>query len=183
MHVRRQLPRRAALLTVSVVTAGLLLAGCGADDPEPKFEAEPSPSTSVSPSPGPSATPASDSPEALIRRWVEELNAAQVDGHVDAYLALSRCGACVTFANRVKGVYDSGGYIKTDGWTIRSISSMGRSGKSAAYKLRILSAPSEMRETSKASVQHLEGGPRTLQVLLIRRNGAWHLDDFLDMGR
>ena len=179
MHVRRSLLRFAALLT-----AGLVLTSCGSDDPEPKFEAEPSPSTSASTSPSPSATAEQESAKEFIRRWVDEANSMQADGQVDEFLAMSpRCEGCATIAHRVRSIYKSGGYIKTDGWTIHSISPMGRTGASATYEVRVTSAPTEYQEAAGGAIESYDGGPRKYQMNLSRRGTEWRLDEYLDMGR
>lgn len=165
MHVRRAL---ALTLTVP-----LLLAGCSDDPaPEPKMP-DPTPSSSA-PSPTESETAEAESPEEFVRRWVEVSNEMQRTGDVDAYLKISgECRPCKQVARQVASAFEAGGYVKTKGWTVRSITDRSGGGK-PIYDVRVDSAPTELKASKSGKPSRLPGGDLTYRFRL-NREAPWQL--------
>jgi hypothetical protein len=103
----------------------LTLPACGGD-PEPRFEEEPSPTPSEVSSSAP-ATEAWEekSPEgavAFAEHWTATFSEAFQTGETDDLQALSagQCGTCRTFIDLIREVYEGGGSIAGDPWSLRS---------------------------------------------------------------
>ncbi len=163
MHVRR------ALALAAVVA--LLLAGCtDAPEPTPKIP-DPTPS-SATPSPTESETVEAESAEDFIRRWASELREMQATGDTDGFRKLGPdCESCLETADRVEQIYQAGGEIQWDGWTILRIGPNGE----ATDEFRVLerSAPTRFRESADAAWTKLAGG-RTEHVMELTPDGdSW----------
>ena len=159
MTARRALALLAAL--------SLLLVGCS-DDPEPKMP-DPPATSSATPTEEPTETetPEAESAEDFIRRWVEVNTAMQNSGATDEYKALStRCQPCQQTASRIEDIYSSGGFVKTDGWTIDRIRDRSGSGSKPVYDLEISSSPTTFRSSQDGKVEKLKGGEIVVRVRL-----------------
>lgn len=114
------------VLTRTVAAAlacGALLAACSSD-PQPKFEDSPSPSPSAS-SASPvveSSSPAkpAQTPEDVVRAWIDARNSALKDGDVESVRGLSttRCRTCEDSYGPIAEVFADGGRYETAGWTV-----------------------------------------------------------------
>lgn len=177
MRVRRLLVPYAAL--------ALLLAGCGGDstaDPPGPSSGSPTATSSTtgsaSPtSPSASQTAAAESPEEFIRRFVKVKNEMVTTGETTAFLRLAgpECGYCQGFADTVTAIYAEGGRVKTRGWRILSINPRGSSGDQLKFRVRILSAPTDYRESESAPVKHLTGGRSDNLFTVFKRNDGFRV--------
>lgn len=172
MHARRHLATL-ALLTSLVLSA---LAGCS-DDAEPKAP-DPTPTPSSTKPTTPTATPSIDDPETpeqVVRTWVEAQNEMQTTGDSTAYSDLSagRCGACTRLIRRVEAIYAAGGWIRTDGWRIRSVVRLVQSEERAEFEVRVVSAATRYVESKGARPIGLEGGRTEHHFYLEPDRGAW----------
>ena len=154
------LVRRALALALVVP---LLLAGCSEDEPEPKMPDPPPTSSEPSPSPTETETPEVESAEDFIRRWSDGLRRMQVTGDSQEFRSLGpTCESCLETADRIDQIYQSGGVIEWDGWTVLSIEPIGNSTRE--YRLLEESAPTRFRDSAGAPWKRLEGG-RTPHVI------------------
>lgn len=159
----------AAVVACAAVAAGAL-AGCEGDGGDPT----PSPSQSASssaPPPSPSestsASPQAETAEEFIRRWVEVRNEMQNTGDTKEYRRLSRgCGPCLDVADRVDVVYQAGGFIRTDGWSVLSVKKVRNQPRVATYHVRVDNAPTEYKESSGGALKSIEPGRPTLEVTI-----------------
>lgn len=176
MHVRRGSP---IMLAATSLVAVLLTTGCGAEASSPSLATEAATQTNQSATASAASDPPPKTPKAFVRLWVKEANSIQADGRVGTFLAMSPgCDACAQFAKRVRKMYRKGGYIHTDGWTVRSITLVQRLPNHASFELKYLSAPTEYQEAAGTAVKHYDGGPGSVQVFLTRRGGNWGLIDY-----
>jgi hypothetical protein len=167
MSVRRALAVAAAL--------PLLLAGCSEGDAEPKMP-DPSP-TSSSPTPTAEPTAEQETPEEFIRRWAQVEAAMENTGDTSEYLALSRaCDACNSLAKTVEGYYADGGYVKWEGWTIRSVRPWVEGGPDD-FAVRVDSAPTKYREEGAGPVKSFPGGRSTYKLTLRPQGTSWVVTD------
>ena len=107
---------------VALLAAALVpLAACS--DDEPTSHPTPSPSmSSSSPTESESPDPQPESAEAFIRRWADATHAMQNAAIPTSFLlSPRRAHRAPTWSHLVVGFYDSGGYVKTDGWTVETI--------------------------------------------------------------
>lgn len=167
MHVRRAL--------ALTVLAPLLLAGCSDGDPE----AEPTPkmpdSSSSTPTPTESESPEVESAEDFIRRWVEVDRAMQNSGKTGEYLSISaKCKTCVTVANRIRGIYEAGGSVRTKGLRILEVTDQSPSGGRRILDVKVESTPTVLKESATAEEERLPGGVLTYRMRL-NAGAPWQL--------
>jgi hypothetical protein len=170
------LPKRylAGLLAIALLT----LAGCSNDSSSSADPATPS-TTSAEPSSTPPETEAPETAEEFVRRWVEVSNEMQNTGETTEYRSISQaCRPCIEVADQVEGYFKAGGYVKTDGWTIRSIEvPKPGAAKKLTLTLDVDSAPTEYVESAGGEIQHFEGGRVLELVTMSRADGDWAVLD------
>ncbi|WP_162598730.1 hypothetical protein [Nocardioides gilvus] len=169
-------PATAALL----LTSALLLTGCGAEEPVPKF----APAPTVAPSAG-TPTPVDEkSAEEFIRRWNDEQRDMQ-KGDTSKYRQIAGdCETCMKAADRIDEIYASGGFVKTDGRKVRSIKPSGPSENAEnTYVVEVYSSPTSYRESSQAPEESLNGGVATYRLQLSRSAGKWAVQDIWTVPR
>jgi hypothetical protein len=147
----------------------LLLAACGGGD-----DSVADPPVSPSP-PSPSAsTPQHESPEAFIRRWADADIAMQNSGHSWVFRRMSRrCKDCIALADRVDAIYNAGGYIRTNGWSIQKLEIVSAKHGRLLVNLRVRSFPTTYRESAQGPKKGYPGGEALYQVGVEKIAEAW----------
>ena len=167
MSVRRALALAAAL--------PLLVAGCSEDDPEPKMP-DPSPSSSSS-TPTAEPTKEQESPEDLIRRWVEVGDQMQRTGEVAEFRRLSRnCQACAQVVDEVRTIYAGGGSIDFDGSQVSLLKRVAPD--PPTFHLNLATAETVIRTADGAVDRRLPSGEGLYVVILNGRPGQWHVANY-----
>jgi hypothetical protein len=153
----------------------LWLAGC-TEDPEP-IVAPPSKSSSPAVSKTPTETPEPETPEEFIRRWSEADTLMQNTGDPSDYLALTDdCSPCRDFADRISGIYEAGGSVKTQGWEILKIKrGSPPNPKQGAYLVTIDSRPTVYTEAEGEKPQRLPGGRELYKVDVVSKGSEWRV--------
>ena len=140
----------------ALTCCGLLALSSCSDDSSSSADPPTPSSTSSEPSP----TQAAETPEEFVRRWVDLNTSMQNTGNTKAFRKISsKCRPCLSTADQVDAIYKAGGYVKTDGWTAKSIkaSEPGTNGD-VQLTIAVNSAPTEYKESSGGQIQRLEGG-------------------------
>lgn len=112
------------LATCAAILLALTLAGCGRDDPEPRFAPTPTEITSspspASPATSPTQEPVALTPEQTVRAWVEAQNTALLSGNTGPLrkLGAPNCTGCEDFIEPIEQVYAKGGRFETTGWVL-----------------------------------------------------------------
>ncbi|MCF6376410.1 hypothetical protein L2K70_02220 [Nocardioides KLBMP 9356] len=165
MHVR-----------LALALAGvLLLAGC-TDDPDPTPKIPEPTSSSPSPTASESETPNAESAEDFIRKWAAVEAQMENTGETAEYRAMSKgCKACSELADNVERVYEAGGYLKWDGWQIKRITQ--REFQDNQYVVKVVSRPTEYKESSNGAVKKLAGGPGAHLLTLKTLGDSWLVVD------
>ena len=171
--------RRSAALAL---VATLVLAGCQ-DEPEPQFE--PTPSDSSSPTdPKSSEQPEAQSAEEFIEDWVDLQRDMQNTGETEAFLAVSdKCIACVQLADLVTRYYDAGGYVETQGWTLRVLNQLSRTGRTIEFEAEIKSAPTVYLEEAGGTVEHLPSGQGKERFVVRSTDGGWQMIEIAEIAQ
>lgn len=174
MHVRRSLTAVAA----APLLLGLLL-GCQEAEPTPKM---PDP-TASSASPTETPTAEQESPEEFIRRWAAVNAEMQRTGKTEDFRLLGPdCEPCESLADRVEGIYASGGEIEWSGWTILKIRKVGHE-TLTTFRVEAKSAPTRYREESEGVWKELPGGRTSQQIDLTREQNSWVVTNAAELPR
>jgi hypothetical protein len=163
---------------VAIVTALVLLGGCGGDEPEPGSGPGSGPSAlSVSPRPTPPPPSPPDpveairevkTPQEFIRLWEKTETEMLNTGDTAVYRAITEgCVPCKKLAKQVEGFYAAGGYVKTKGWRVDSIKRAGKSGGNPVFVVRRTVEPTVYRESKTGPVKGLAGGRTATRVTLV----------------
>ena len=164
MHVRLAL----------AVAGALLLAGCSSDPEATPKMPDPTPSSS-SPTASESETPEAESAEEFIRRWVDVNQKMFVTGETDEFHNLGpNCDDCRKIAETVTNIYDGGGSVDWDGWTILALAPRGAP-SAHAYRYVVRSAPTRYRETSNGPWKRLKGGRGVQLIVLEPAGSSWQV--------
>lgn len=167
-----------ARLTTALATALLLTSCATEDEPVPIFE-----KSTAAPTPSKSPNPEKDphrSPKALIRHWNHLQNEMQL-GDTKAWRELTpNCQTCIQAADQVDNFYTAGGFIQTDGRTIRSIENESGS----TYRVTLDSSSTEYRESAESEVKKLAGGQGVVyHVHLVRDGASWEFWDYAQVAQ
>ena len=159
----------------ALACCGLLgLSSCSDDS---SSSADPPSPTPTSTSSEPSPTQAAETAEEFVRRWVEVDREMQNSGDTAEYLRISReCRPCKAVADQVEGYYSAGGYVKTDGWSIKSLKVAGTE-KRASVTIDVVSAPTRYVESEGEPEQELAGGRGNYLLTLLAEDATWVLTD------
>lgn len=184
-------------LAAGVVAAALplaLLAGCGEDEPQPKFDeptselpsASPSPSGPVEPTP-PAAMKGDDveAAEAFVKYYFGLLNYAKFSGDIKSVreLALPTCVACHAATDSIQSTHRSGGNYQGGEFTVRDLR-MGKLGvASGVHSFRGLVWVDTKREvirgTGDETVDGVYQASKTkLEFVAVRDTAGWHVGEW-----
>jgi hypothetical protein len=143
----------------------VLSASGGGDDSvaDPPISSSPSSSS-------PTSAPHRETPEHFIRRWAAEDTRIQQTGDTRQFRAMSQgCSGCIKLANLVDRIYSHGGYIRTKGWHIRRIASVG----SGSFDLYVLAKATTYTESANGPPHHLPAGPARFRLALRPKGVSW----------
>jgi len=161
--------RRTAALALA---AAVLLAGCQ-DEPEPEFDPTPTESPSKS---EPTEEPEAETAKKFVRDWVETYNAFEASGDSSTYASLNKgCSTCNDIQETVEEAYDSGGFLKSDGWQILGTVD----GTPPTLTATVEVSPSQYKASAGAGVERADGGRIIVEFRVREIAGAWKLTDLI----
>ncbi|QBR93743.1 hypothetical protein [Nocardioides euryhalodurans] len=164
-------------LIAAAITGVLLLAGCQ-DEPQPRFADPPdSPSPSESET---SAVPEAQSPEEVLDAWLATYTEFESTGEPQALRSLSQaCATCEEVIRIVVTAHDRGGYLRSDGWSIKgSPSVIYERPRATGLRAEVEVSPSRYKATANSPVERGTGGVITMEFDLERTNEGWLVSDF-----
>jgi hypothetical protein len=176
---------RSRLLRCAVggVGGAVLLAGC-TSNAEPRPLPEPTASAAVSASPSPAATPPTlpaaaegTSPraaKAFARHYFDVVNYAARTGDTKDLrsLAAPGCVSCEAIASNIERIYNAGGHIESDGWTLQQARSLKTTSTRSILTLGVR-LESEVVVTGEGDKQHHAGRLQPMTMHLMRDAGGF----------
>lgn len=172
--------RRTIRAVASSLALAAALSSCGGD-PEPQFEAEPSaepttssPSASAEPEPWEERT--DDGAVAFVEHWIDEFNTMRATGVTSELVKLSTdgCETCTNFVEYTDQIFNSGGSLETEGWSIISVSQPAEANSDRpVISLRVDQAPQVLRESRNAEPEEFTGGKANFVAYLRWADGRW----------
>ena len=160
-----------------ILAAPLLLSACGGGS-----DSVADPPVSPSSTSSSTATPQRESARDFVRHWVEEDTRMQNSGDTTAFRAMSMgCRGCDAVADRVDSIYDAGGSVHTEGWSLLRVHESTRSGGTRTFELIVNSAPTTYTPAKGATPKHLAGGREHFQIQVMPANGSWTVGQFVQV--
>jgi hypothetical protein len=167
------------LLIALSCLASLWLSGCSTTSSSTADPPAPTPAVS-SGTVEPSATPVPETPEEFVRRWVAADTRMQNTGDGGEYRRMSAtCPNCQRYADYIEGIWKSGGYVKTGGWSIRSARTSKELSKGHYdVTIGIRSDAVEYSEEEGAPVKHYDASESTYVISVSPHRRQWLVTDF-----
>lgn len=166
--------RTRAVLASLVLLPALAAAGCGADDPEPKFAPTPTESSPAGVESTPTGSAEVLGPEETVRAWVSAYNQALASGDVSGLetLADQDCQTCARFVNPIADVHAEGGSFRGGRWELEGAKARG------GGERRVVDAAVSIaggRTLASAGADPVTYGPakHLLKFRMARDGGAW----------
>lgn len=170
MSVAREafaLRRSAVLPLLAAGLAACLVAGCASTaEPGPLPSPSSSPSVSTSTATPPTLPPEAEgtsakAAKAFARHYFDVINYAARTGDTDELRALGTkdCVSCEAIASNIEKIYNAGGHIESEGWSLRQIRGLQTTRTSSVLSLAVFLEPeavvaeSGSRETHKGRRQ------------------------------
>lgn len=179
-------PSRVTKALAGVGLAATLLSACRDSEPEtqPPTSAATSPETTASSSPTPTeptppvlpaaASGRSDAAvKAFVDYWVDTVNYAMTTGDTRPLEASSSdCGGCDDYVDLYRGIYSSGGFLKTTGWT-PTFKQVDSGAGGATVLLEVRAAPVRYRIEQGADTQQSDSNVYQLRLQTKRGASGW----------
>ena len=100
----------------------------------------------------------------------------QNTGLTQDFLQVSHgCQACRTLAATVEGIYQAGGRVETDGWSIEWIKAETESSPAMSFGCASNRLPTTVVRRAGAPGERLDGGDTEQRMVLTRKRGEWNL--------
>ncbi len=112
--------------------------------------------------------------------WVETLNEATDTGNTKTFrsLAAPECTACSDFADQLDTIYDEGGHVETDGWSLdKVVPEAGATDDEVGLLLTVDVAPQKVFADKNAKPQTFKGGKQAFRLHVERTDGDWHVTE------
>ncbi|QNN52285.1 DUF6318 family protein [Nocardioides mesophilus] len=176
-----------ARVVVGPVLLGLAALSACTSSAEPAPLPSPSPSASSSaPAPSPSATPPSLPPaasgtspaaaKAFARHYFDSINYAAATGDTDELRALGAedCVSCEAIASNIEKVYQAGGHIESDGWTVTSIRSLKTTAAASVLSLGVY-LEAEVAVDRRGKTTRHPGQRQPMTMFLVRQPSGYEV--------
>jgi len=167
----------------ALTCCGLLALSSCSD--ESSSSADPPSPTPTSTSSEPSPSQEAETPEEFVRRWVDADTHMQNTGDGADYREMSpECPNCLEYADYIEGIWDAGGYVKTDGWLIkRSRTSEPTETGGVEVTIDVTSTPADFVAKEGDPVQHYEKHEQTYIVALQPIDDGWVATNFSEVAK
>ena len=149
---------------MAAVTTAIVLSSCGGGHSTP--------STATSSLPQVAHQQKAD-PRRFVKRWLAAEVHMQNTGRTGPYLAANpECSTCRTLARFVKKYYAAGGYIRWNGYQIRSIGFTASQG-GGIVTVHAQAAPETIKVSSAEAAKHFPARHATLYVRVAAKAGGY----------
>ena len=121
--------------------------------------------------------------EAFARHYVDLVNYSSATGETAALEAAgtSACKSCAAIAGNVREIYDRGGRIESQGWTIEKIKAVRlTSARAAVLQLSVRQSAETVRKKRNGPTESFDGGMQPM-VMHLRSNSSEWVVDRLDL--
>ena len=112
--------------------------------------------------------------------WVAQMNDASTSGDTDGLraLGLEACEACSDFPQVLEDIYEAGGRVETDEWTVKSVvPEAGATDERVGMLITVTVPPNKVFETENAKPQEYPGGDQRFRMIVVREAQHWMIKD------
>jgi len=112
--------------------------------------------------------------------WVDQINQASATGKTKPLkaLGLPECDTCTDFANHLDDVYEGGGRVESEDWTMKSvIPEHGATDKQVGMLLTVTVPPNKVYSSADAKAQSFPGGDQRFRMIVVRKDEHWMIKD------
>ena len=126
----------------------------------------------------PSTTPAPETPQEFVRRWIGLEREMHNSGDTTAFRELSaECEPCGDLADKVDDYDASGGSVKYSDVKVQRI----RKDADLTFTVWVKDGPIEYRTSPEADVESLPGGQTSYKIALTRSDDGYTVADFVTL--
>jgi hypothetical protein len=114
--------------------------------------------------------------KAFVRHYVELINHATSTGELEPLIAASdpQCRSCDAVVERVEGVYQNGGSIKSGGWRVLSLQLVPKQPpKRPTFDVGLAMSPQRVVAKASGEPQTFKGGRLPATFTLLRSGDSW----------
>lgn len=112
--------------------------------------------------------------------WVDQINAATATGDTKELraLGLDSCAVCSDFPQQVEDIYEAGGRVESEDWTIKSlVPEAGATDKQVGMLITVSIPPNTVYVDQDAKPQEFPGGNQRFRMIVVRQAEHWMIKD------
>ena len=159
--------RRTALPAVLLLA---LTAACGGDDADAVAEDRPAYANQEG----------TEGAQKFAGYWVEQMNEATTSGETGELRSLGQkaCEACSDFPQQLDDIYEAGGRVETEDWTVKSVvPEAGATDEQVGMLLTVTIPPNTVYATEDAKPQEYPGGDQRFRMIIVREAQHWMIKE------
>jgi hypothetical protein len=112
--------------------------------------------------------------------WVDQINQATETGKTEglASLGLKGCDACSDFPRQVDTIYEAGGRVESEDWTIKSVvPEAGATDEQVGMLITVEVPPNTVYADKDAKPQEFPGGDQRFRMIVVRQADHWMIKE------
>jgi uncharacterized protein DUF6318 len=155
--------RRLAALSAALLLA---LTACGGDDSDSVAESRPEYANQTGEA----------GAEKFAGYWVDQINKATSTGETKGLksLGLDGCAVCSDFPKQVDTIYNAGGRVESDDWTIKTVvPEHGATDERVGMLITVTVPPNTVYADADAKPQKFPGGDQRFRMIVVRQGEHW----------
>jgi hypothetical protein len=118
--------------------------------------------------------------EKFVGYWVDQINAATASGDTKELraLGLDGCEVCSDFPQQLEDIYDAGGRVESEDWTVKSVvPEHGASDQRVGMLITVTVPPNTVYSDGDAKPQKYPGGDQRFRMIVVRDAAHWMIKD------
>ncbi len=112
--------------------------------------------------------------------WVDQINKATTTGDTKGLksLGLDGCDVCTDFPQQVDSIYDAGGRVESEDWTIKSVvPEHGATDQQVGMLITVTVPPNTVYAKEGAEPQKFPGGDQRFRMIVVRQSEHWMIKE------
>lgn len=112
--------------------------------------------------------------------WVDQVNKATETGETEELrsLGLKGCDVCSDFPRQVDTIYEAGGRVESEDWTIKSVvPEGGATDEEVGMLITVEVPPNTVYADKDAKPQEFPGGDQRFRMIVVRQSDHWMIKE------